>query len=88
MSKQLILPVKILLLLTTLLFISICYGRGMSYAAGSEEISEESLEVLRLKPVTMIKGKVGDLLRRWYAEGTAAGNVGDYYDNRDSGHPI
>ena len=26
------------------------------------------------------------LLRQWQAEGTAAGNQGDYYDNRDRGH--
>ena len=31
-------------------------------------------------------GKLGDLLRKWYAEGTAAGNTGDFYDNRDGGH--
>jgi hypothetical protein len=28
----------------------------------------------------------GDLLRKWWKEGTAAGNVGDWYDNRDRGH--
>ncbi|MBE3069676.1 MAG: hypothetical protein IMZ66_05520, partial [Planctomycetes bacterium] len=38
------------------------------------------------KPITKASGRVGDLLRRWYAEGTAAGNEGDYYDNRDRGH--
>jgi hypothetical protein len=26
------------------------------------------------------------LLNAWFAEGTAAGNVGDYYDNRDHNH--
>ena len=31
-------------------------------------------------------GKIGKLLDRWYAEGTAAGNTGDFYDNRDNGH--
>jgi len=29
---------------------------------------------------------VPDLLRQWKSEGTAAGNDGDYYDNRDRGH--
>ena len=38
------------------------------------------------KPITTAKGRLGDLVRRWYAEGTAAGNEGDYYDNRDRGH--
>jgi YD repeat-containing protein len=32
------------------------------------------------------EGEVASLLRRWYRAGTAAGNVGDYYDNRDGGH--
>ncbi|MBC8871460.1 MAG: tetratricopeptide repeat protein [Planctomycetes bacterium] len=31
-------------------------------------------------------GKAGDLLRTWDAEGTAAGNHGDLYDNHDSDH--
>ncbi len=38
------------------------------------------------KPITTAKSNVGDLLRQWWAEGTAAGNVGDLYDNRDRGH--
>jgi hypothetical protein len=37
-------------------------------------------------PIVVGGGQVGDLLREWYAEGTAAGNYGDYYDNRDGGH--
>ncbi len=37
-------------------------------------------------PVAAGRGKVAELLRKWYAEGTAAGNAGDYYDNRDRGH--
>src|SRR5690606_7764782 len=32
------------------------------------------------------RGEVGRLLRKWYAAGTAAGNHGDLYDNRDSDH--
>ncbi|MEI8197470.1 MAG: hypothetical protein WCI73_16360, partial [Phycisphaerae bacterium] len=36
--------------------------------------------------ITTLPGPAGDLLRRWAAEGTAAGNVGDSYDNRDRGH--
>lgn len=31
-------------------------------------------------------GEVGDLIRRWYREGTAAGNRGDFYDNHDNDH--
>src|SRR6516164_2795280 len=41
---------------------------------------------LAAKPITTAGGKVGDLLRQWWKEGTAAGNVGDFYDNRDREH--
>ena len=41
---------------------------------------------LKDKAITTAPGKAGDLLRQWWEEGTAAGNVGDFYDNRDSGH--
>ena len=43
-------------------------------------------EALRQRPIATDGGKVGDLLRRWWREGTAAGNVGDRYDNRDGDH--
>lgn len=33
-----------------------------------------------------IPGKTGELIRKWVEEGTAAGNVGDLYDNHDRGH--
>jgi len=38
------------------------------------------------QPIAVGLGKAGDLLRTWYAEGTAAGNHGDLYDNHDSDH--
>src|SRR5437870_4894436 len=38
------------------------------------------------KPITTDGGKVGQLLKQWRKDGTAAGNVGDYYDNRDGDH--
>lgn len=38
------------------------------------------------KPITLARGDVGDWLRQWYRQKTAAGNFGDYYDNRDRGH--
>jgi hypothetical protein len=77
---------KTFLLFSTLLFSLIFCGIDLTYAASTEELPEQSLEDLKLKPVTLIKGEVGDILRQWYAKGTAAGNVGDYYDNRDNGH--
>lgn len=38
------------------------------------------------QPITTQKGVVGDLLRVWNMEGTAAGNYGDLYDNHDGDH--
>jgi hypothetical protein len=38
------------------------------------------------RPVAVGGGEVGDLLRRWWRDEAAAGNVGDWYDNRDGGH--
>ena len=37
-------------------------------------------------PITTGKGVVGDLLREWQKEGTAAGLHGFLYDNRDADH--
>jgi len=37
-------------------------------------------------PVVTGINELRNLLRTWYAEGTAAGNIGDFYDNRDGGH--
>src|SRR5262249_50982720 len=44
------------------------------------------LQKLRQMLVAAASGKVGELLRQWWKEGTAAGNAGDYYDNRDGDH--
>ena len=33
-----------------------------------------------------LPGKAGEMLRKWQKEGTAAGNLGDIYDNHDNGH--
>src|SRR5262249_43101323 len=43
---------------------------------------------LRTKPITTAKDELGELLGKWWKEGTAAGNVGDYYDNRDGDHSV
>ena len=40
----------------------------------------------RAGPIAVGQGEVGDLLRGWFAEGTAAGNWRDLYDNHDLGH--
>jgi hypothetical protein len=54
----------------------------VAFAAAAEPTDAE----LRKKPITTAPGQLGLLLRDWYARGTAAGNVGDWYDNRDGEH--
>ncbi len=44
------------------------------------------VDKLKEKPITVGAGPVRDLLRLWWKEGTAAGNAGDFYDNRDGDH--
>src|SRR5262249_12286534 len=41
---------------------------------------------VRERAITSDGGEVGKLLKKWHAEGTAAGNTGDFYDNRDRDH--
>jgi len=38
------------------------------------------------QPIYTGKSPAGELLKKWWAEGTAAGNIGDLYDNRDRTH--
>ncbi len=38
------------------------------------------------RPCLEEKDETQELLNKWYADGTAAGNAGDYYDNRDRDH--
>ena len=44
------------------------------------------VDALKQLPIANGGGKVGELLRQWWKEGTAAGNAGDFYDNRDGDH--
>lgn len=39
-------------------------------------------------PVSAARGEAADLVREWWAAGEAAGNIGDFYDNRDRGHRL
>jgi len=48
--------------------------------------AELALQLLRSQPVAVGNSETAQQLRKWYEAGTAAGNVGDYYDNRDRGH--
>ncbi|MFO0879823.1 MAG: hypothetical protein U0840_20955 [Gemmataceae bacterium] len=55
---------------------------GISLVHGEEPTPD----TLKKKPITTHPGEIGKLLRQWYADGSAAGNVGDWYDNRDGDH--
>jgi hypothetical protein len=41
---------------------------------------------LSKRPITTDRGEIGKLLTAWWKGGTAAGNAGDWYDNRDGEH--
>ncbi len=60
---------------------------AFAHAAAPPELERLKVEAeLRKKPIATAGGEVGDLLRTWWKEGTAAGNAGDFYDNRDRAH--
>ena len=50
------------------------------------QVRDERLAELRRKPITAARDELGELLTKWWSEGVAAGNVGDFYDNRDRAH--
>jgi hypothetical protein len=55
---------------------------------GSQQSQTETFTPLTELPVATQGNAIGDLLRKWFAKGTAAGNAGDFYDNRDGGHSL
>ena len=48
--------------------------------------AEPTEDGLRKKPITTDRSELGKLLTQWHKDGTAAGNVGYWYDNRDGEH--
>ena len=59
-----------------------------SWLNGGQTNRSETLTPLTQVPVAVNGGEIGDKLRKWYDQGTAAGNAGDHYDNRDGGHSL
>src|SRR5438552_1777942 len=59
---------------------------ALAAPAQGQTLEPVDADQLRQKPITTAGGPVGDLLKQWWKEGTAAGNIGDYYDNRDGDH--
>ena len=53
---------------------------------GDREASTSVAVNVRPRAVSADNSEAGKLLTLWYKEGTAAGNVGDWYDNRDRDH--
>lgn len=59
-----------------------------SWSGGGQNSPEPLTTPLSDIPIAVKGSEIGDMLRKWYANGTAAGNMGDYYDNRDGGHSL
>jgi hypothetical protein len=61
----------------------------LTITARDDKDGEASVTVrltVKERAITTMGGEVGKLLKQWHAEGTAAGNTGDFYDNRDRDH--
>ena len=59
---------------------------GRSEALQEKNDTQAKENAAKKQPIAPAGGEIGNLLRDWYASGSAAGNIGDYYDNRDGGH--
>ena len=69
-----------------LLFLILSGGRPSEALQDKSDARAKENEAKK-KPIAPANSSETDnLLRRWYASGSAAGNAGDYYDNRDGGH--
>lgn len=51
-----------------------------------EQPKLRTVDELKQLPIAMGDSPIAKLLTGWWREGTAAGNVGDWYDNRDGEH--
>ena len=72
------------LIIAGLLVFFIAGGRSAVLQEKSDTRAREN--EAKKKPIAPAGSEIGNLLRKWYDAGTAAGNIGDYYDNRDGGH--
>ncbi|MFB3892361.1 MAG: hypothetical protein ACE15C_10105 [Phycisphaerae bacterium] len=61
-------------------------GPSSSPAATKPPATASQATTRSALPITTANTPQGKLLKQWWAEGTAAGNAGDWYDNRDRGH--
>jgi hypothetical protein len=65
------------------IILALCFSL---WSVGQQSTRRSPAARLAERSVAIDGGEIGELLRKWYSKGTAAGNVGDYYDNRDGGH--
>jgi hypothetical protein len=56
------------------------------FALPANPVAAEKRADSQADPVVRGQGEIGEQLRRWFTEGTAAGNAGDFYDNHDGDH--
>lgn len=66
-----------------ILLCAVCGGLVEPTVGAAQSLS---LPTARQELITTDKGSLGDMLRAWAAVGSAAGNIGDWYDNRDREH--
>jgi hypothetical protein len=63
------------------------HGQSAGPAAGATAAAApKPAGAATTQPITTSGDKVAVMLRKWWSDGTAAGHVGDWYDNRDRGH--
>ncbi len=66
--------------------LSLVISFALAPTAWPQVIETRPLSDLKALPISIGDGEVDKLLRAWKREGTAAGNAGDWYDNRDGEH--
>ncbi len=74
-------------MMRTILCSAAVFGLVFAFGLRSGESRQNNSSVEHSEsPVAVNDDEIGIMLRKWYSKGTAAGNMGDYYDNRDGGH--
>src|SRR5436190_1395989 len=67
-------------------FLCLLLAFAVAPATIAQEIKSRPEAELRKEPIAIGDGAVAPLLNKWWRQGTAAGNIGDWYDNRDGEH--
>ena len=59
---------------------------GVCNADENQAKPDDTKAAAETKEIATGNSEVATILRKWYKEGSAAGNTGDFYDNRDADH--